>query len=115
MLDNSDKKWKKPGEGQLKVNVDAAVVEGQNFFSVGTALRDHHGQFIARKTLKIAGGVSVMEAESVGILETLIWTREVSGGSVMIESDSLLSVNAINRSQSNILELGDCCGNVVIC
>ncbi|XP_074373770.1 uncharacterized protein LOC141714129 [Apium graveolens] len=78
MLDNSDKKWKKLREGQLKVNVDGAVVEGRNFFSVGMALRDHHGQFIAGKTLKIAGGVSVMEAELIGILEALAWAREVS-------------------------------------
>ena len=105
--DRPDHKWKKPGEGQLKINVDASVVEGQGFFEVGMVIRDHHGQFIPGKTLKLAGGVSVTEAESTGILEALIWAQDVTEGTVLVESDSLLSVNAIKQNQSNLLELGD--------
>ncbi|XP_074352234.1 uncharacterized protein LOC141691390 [Apium graveolens] len=105
--DESDHKWKKPGEGKLKINVDASVMEGHGFFAVGMVIRDHHGQFIAWRTLKFAGAVSVTEAESTGILEALIWAQEMTEGTILVESDSLISVNAIKQNQSNLLELGD--------
>ena len=105
--DRPDHKWKKPGEGQLKINVDASVVEGQGFFEVGMVIRDHHGQFIVGKTLKLGGGVSVTKAKSTGIFEALIWAQEMTEGTILVESDSLLNVNAIKQNQSNLLEFDD--------
>ena len=70
-------------------------------------IKDHHGQFIAGKTLKFAGGVSVTETKSTGIFEALIWAQEMTEGTILVESDSLLSVNAIKQNQSNLLQFGD--------
>ena len=67
-------RWRPPDMDQFKVNVDASVVEGRNSFALGMILRNHHGQFIAVKTMKIAVSVSVMEAELTGILEALLWS-----------------------------------------
>ncbi|XP_074328182.1 uncharacterized protein LOC141666094 [Apium graveolens] len=88
---NGNQRWKRPREGHLKVNVDAAVTEGQGFFSVGMVLRE----------------VTVFEAEATGILEAVLWAREWTADLVTIESDSLLSVNAVNQNQNCLLELGD--------
>lgn len=96
-----------PDEGCFKVNVDASVVEGHNSFALGMVLRDDHGPFAAGKTMQVAGNVSVMEAELTGILEALIWAKEMTEGKVMIEGDSLLSVTAIKQGQCNLLEIGD--------
>lgn len=79
---------------------------GQNTFAIGMVLRNHQGLFIAEKTMRFAGPVSVLEAELTCILEALLWSQEVAEGTILIEDDSLLSVNAINRGQCNLLEIG---------
>lgn len=38
-------KWKPPFPGGFKINVDASVMPGENFFSIGMVLRDHEGSF----------------------------------------------------------------------
>lgn len=100
-------KWHPPEADCLKINVDASVIAGQNYFAVGMVLRNHQGQYLGGKTMRFAGMVSVLEAELTGITEALSWSQEIAGGSVVIESDSLLSVNAVNNQQVNLLELGD--------
>lgn len=67
-----DSKWQPPEVNCHKINVDAAMIQGQNSFATGMVLRNHYGQFLAGKTLKFAGSVSMMEAEMTGILEALI-------------------------------------------
>lgn len=42
-----------------------------------------------------------------GILEALLWSVEVAGDEIAIESDSLPSVNAVNQDHNNMMELGD--------
>lgn len=103
----SDQKWKPPAVDQLKINVDASVIEGQNSYAVGIVLRNSQGQFVAGKTRRFGEAVPVLEAELAGIWEAMVWSHELTSGSVVIESDSLLSVNAINQDYENILESGD--------
>lgn len=88
------------------MNVDAAVKEGHHHFSVGLVLRDYQGQFIMGKMRKFAGSIQVIEAETIAILETLSWLEDLQVKTSIIESDSLMSVNAINMSYQNYLELG---------
>lgn len=57
--------------------------------------------------MKMAGHVSVEETEMVGILETLLWLSEFSEHEVVVESDFLLCVNAVNKPKHNHLEMGD--------
>lgn len=89
------------------MNVDASVYEGANSFSVGMVTRDHQGSFLGAKTMRFAGHVSILEAELVGILEALKWVQELAYQEVIIESDSMLSVAAINKNVQNLLELGN--------
>ena len=69
-------------------------------------LRNHQGSYIHGRTLRFAGKVEVLEAELVGILEALRWTSEIKGQTIVVESDSLLSVQAINGKVHNELEVG---------
>lgn len=87
------------------------MFEGEKFFSVGMVLRNHQGQFADGKTMRFAGRVSVLETELVGIFEALLWTTELSTQVITIESDSLLSISAISKHQSNMLELADIINN----
>lgn len=42
-------RWKPPEEGQVKLNVDASVIEGADSFSIGMVIRDHCGVFLGVK------------------------------------------------------------------
>ncbi|XP_074322969.1 uncharacterized protein LOC141659929 [Apium graveolens] len=69
-------RWSCPIEGQLKLNVDASVFSGANFFFIGMVIRDHNGHFLKGKVAKLSGCVSIFEAEAVGVQEALTWLRE---------------------------------------
>lgn len=98
-------KWKAPGVGCFKINVDASVRENETYFSVGMALLDHHNSFLRGKTVKIGGNVSVFEVESVGVLEALMWAKELEDKDITLETESMLTVNAMRKSETHLLEL----------
>lgn len=68
-------RWRPPEPGCLKINVDASIRENEDHYSIGMVMRDHEGRFLMDKTLKVEGKISVLEAESVGVLEALLWTK----------------------------------------
>lgn len=63
--------WLPPAVGAYKVNVDASFFTGEESFTVGMVLRDHGGNFIAGRTLKLQAPNSVFEAEAIGVKEAL--------------------------------------------
>lgn len=106
-LNQQNQTWSPPTRGELKINVDASVFEGEDSFTIGMVLRNHQGHFIKGKTMRLAGRVSVLEAESSAILEGLMWSQEFRANYIIIESDSKLSVDAIGKPGDNRLELGN--------
>ena len=100
-------KWKKPDYGVYKLNVDAAIKLGEISFSMGLVLRDHSGTLVAGKTICKLMVSSVFEAEATAILEGLQWLINMTVDKVIIESDSFLSVKALQNSQENLLEVGN--------
>lgn len=82
------------------------MVDGKVSFSVGMLVRNHEGDFIQGRTMSFVGRVDVQEAELVGILEALKWSSKFQGSLINMESDSLLSVQAIKGSTQNFLETG---------
>lgn len=101
------KKWIAPAEGNLKLNADASIFDEAYHFSIRMVVRDHQGQFVCGRTMKLAGSVSVLEAETAGILEALNWLDELPEQVSTVESDPMLSVDAVNRMHQNRMELGD--------
>ena len=102
----ADLKWVASAEGELKLNVDALVVEGSTSFSIAMVLRNHNGQFVEGRNFRGAGHATVLEAETRGLVETLHWARNIPGKKVTVESDSMLAVNAICRKVRYHLEVG---------
>lgn len=88
------------------MNVDASVKQGQNTFALGMVRRNHERQYVAGKTARFRGSVQVVEAEVMAIFEALRWIEELQVAEVIIESDSLLAVNAVNKDYMNYMELG---------
>lgn len=100
-------KWKAPDEGSLKVNVDASVFAGKESFSVGMVLRDHRGGFCRARNMCSNGAVSVFEAETRGVLAAVRWIMELGIVNVVVECDSMLTVQALQKESPNYLEVGN--------
>ena len=75
--------------------------------------KNHQGRSCLARNLRKQGEISVFEAEAVGVLEALIWVYELNIQNVIIETDSMLTVQAINKHSENLLEVGnvlrECC------
>ncbi|KAL8120352.1 hypothetical protein AgCh_017507 [Apium graveolens] len=98
--------WMPPMEGNLKLNVDASVIQGSTSFRVSMVLRDFRGHFIQGKCMHYAGEVTTLKAETFVIYEAFSWMLARSGQSIQIESDSLVAVNSICSRTINHLDIG---------
>ena len=91
---------------------------GDNSFTVDLLLRDHRGRFIIGKFKRLKMVSSVLEAEAAAISEGIQWLLSLLYHNVQIESDSLMSVQAINHAHDNALEVGfvldECHGAIIL-
>lgn len=69
-------------------------------------LRNEAGQFVMGKNMKIAGEVSVLEAEARGVYEALQWLKQLEIYNVVVESDSQVVVNAVKAREQYQFEVG---------
>lgn len=104
---NQDCRWKKPVTSCFKINVDAAVLINDHFFSIGMLIRDSTGSFIRGNVLKSSGSISAFEAEVKGVWEAISWIDSSGLSSIQIEADSLMAVNVITSVDRNFLEVGN--------
>lgn len=104
---NQVHKWKKPAPGAFKINVDVAIPNNDHHFFIGMLIRDSSGAFIQGKMMKFAGHVSALEAEARGVWETLVWIDNLGLNNIQIETDSLLTVAAVESLEANYLEVGN--------
>ncbi|XP_074323921.1 uncharacterized protein LOC141660834 [Apium graveolens] len=99
--------WKPPACGTLKVNVDASIFAGNMSYSVGMVLRDQTKGFYKARVLRNSGEVSMFEAEATGVLAAIRWVVELGISNVEVESDSMLTVQALRKGTQNFLEVGN--------
>ncbi|XP_074336989.1 uncharacterized protein LOC141674167 [Apium graveolens] len=105
-MQGNSRRWQPPENGEYKVNVDAAWSQGVDFCSTGMVLRDSSGHFIEGRTMHLPQAGDVLEAEALAIREALSWVKNMEVMKVMVESDSLVAVNAINGVNNYLLEVG---------
>lgn len=74
---------------------------------MGMVLRDSLVSFCKTRVSCYGGEVAVFEAEARGILEALNCRVELGISNLIIESDSILSVQAIEMGDINFLEVGN--------
>jgi ribonuclease HI len=87
--------WQAPPHGWFKCNVDVGFHKELNKTSTGWCLRDHTGRFLRAETTWIDGNCSILEGESLALLEALRVLEQRGITHVVIESDSKSVVEAI--------------------
>ncbi|XP_074324401.1 uncharacterized protein LOC141661315 [Apium graveolens] len=103
---NASKKWEPPLPGELKVNVDASFIAGSESFTVGMVARDCKGLFIEGNSITLTCPTTVVEAECIGVREALSWVMTFQNKKIKVESDSLLTIRAIQGKRCNLMEIG---------
>lgn len=109
--------WTKPATGMLKCNIDSSCYAEQNTYCVGACIRDSGGRFVQAFMKKSAGNPLIAEAEAKGLLDVLPWLQGSCRltGPIIIETDCLHVVQAIQSRQKNNTEFGtiiDCCRRI---
>ncbi|XP_060974306.1 uncharacterized protein LOC133039424 [Cannabis sativa] len=97
-IGNGKDHWTKPLFTKLKINVDGAIFESETRFGFGFIVRDSVGKLILAASGSKLGAVSPEIAEVVGMKEVLSWIKRMNVTDVEIETDSLVTVQAINGS-----------------
>lgn len=97
-------KWRKPSEGLLKVNVDAAWTE--DFCGIGAIRRDHNGTTLAAMTKTVSHVHSALHGESLAALEGLRFAHCNGVEHLVLESDSLILINKLSSGDNDLSELG---------
>lgn len=89
--------WQKPEVGIKKCNVDAGVFFDDEKVGYGCVVRDGTGSFVAGIQGSWVGLFSPSVAEAMGISEALSWLKTFGIDQVIVESDALGVINAINN------------------
>ncbi|XP_062088842.1 uncharacterized protein LOC133795409 [Humulus lupulus] len=86
--------WSVPGGNKIKINVDAAVFPDLNKFGYGWVVRDASATLLSAHTVSKVGNIDPTLAEVIGVREVLSWIKATGLTDVVVETDSLVTVQA---------------------
>lgn len=66
-------------------------------------IRSHNGDFVEAKVTTLPRPNTVLEAESIGIREALSWVLQRGEQKLIVESDLLLSVRAVQHKKNRTI------------
>lgn len=95
-------KWRCPPLGFSKFNTDAALFIAPNRFSYSVVARNHEGKLVEARVKCRAGHIDSDATEALSIKEALSWIKTQNLHQVVIESDSLVTVQSI-RNKTKLL------------
>ncbi|KAK5845498.1 hypothetical protein PVK06_001688 [Gossypium arboreum] len=100
------KRWTKPPDGVIKINVDAAVVNGN--VGYGAIARNHDGFVIGGCYSFANKSQDVNWAEFEAFVEGLNLSLKLKVDKIILECDSAYLVNAVKKKDQDITILGYC-------
>jgi ribonuclease HI len=92
--------WKKPDVRQTKINVDGSYHIDMYAGSAGAIIRDHDGRFIGASTLYLPNIASAAAAEAMAMREGLALATCLGCNNIIMESDSVETVEACTGAQT---------------
>jgi ribonuclease HI len=93
-------RWEKPEARQTKVNVDASFHCDDRAGATAAVIRDVQGKFMAASSTYYPNLSSTASAEALAMREGLALANRYGGDNVIMESDSLETVNACNGDEA---------------
>ena len=116
---NSDSNfsWTKPPNGTIKCNVDAATFNNNSMVGYGMCFRDSLGQLFLGKSDYMKFSATVLEVETIGLLEAMKMAISSGIHNVIFETDSRSLVNALYSTTTPLNEFGDLviqCKNILL-
>lgn len=97
------RRWIKPQQGWIKINVDAACKQGENLVRVGCIARDDRGHFIRARNNVLRGSFQAREAEALSLKEALSWAKQWRINKIVFESNAKILVEAVNGSRGFLI------------
>ncbi|XP_062076048.1 uncharacterized protein LOC133780194 [Humulus lupulus] len=91
-------KWSKPPLGSLKINADAANFIEASKYSFAGIIRDHDGVLLEAFSVCRSGYVAPELGEALGVREALSWLKGRNWMQAVIETDSVLVVQALRSN-----------------
>lgn len=104
--------WLPPPVGSLKMNTDACFNKELNHYSVGGVVRDSQGRLLLAFGKQISQPISVVHGELLAVLVGVKLLYEKNFSNVLVESDSLLAVQAVTATQEDLGYVGVCANEV---
>ncbi|XP_024636515.1 uncharacterized protein [Medicago truncatula] len=104
---NSEHAWIKPPVGMIKCNVDAAAFDNNSVMGYGMCFRDSMGVLLLGKSDFYYSSATVLEAESLGLLDAIKVAISHGMRDIMFETDSKILSDAIAAATIPINEFGD--------
>lgn len=87
--------WVKPQGNTIKMAVDAAMFNEYNYTGARMVARDATCELLQARTVRTQGLFSSEMAEIMGIKEAVSWMKQRGWRHVVIESDCLVTVQAV--------------------
>ncbi|XP_060974706.1 uncharacterized protein LOC133039775 [Cannabis sativa] len=91
--------WMTPTSNTVKINVDGAIFEKENAYGFGVVARDSTGQILDFIAKYYHGNYKAEVVEALRVKEALSWIKDKGWSKIEVETDSLLTVQAIFSKQ----------------
>jgi ribonuclease HI len=108
--------WVKPPMGRIKCNVDAALFSNNTMMGYGMCFRDFFGQLLYGKSGYLLSSATVLEAETIALLESINVAISNGWNNVLFETDCKTLVEALYSPIVPTNEFGDlvsCCRSLL--
>ncbi|GMN60151.1 hypothetical protein TIFTF001_029243 [Ficus carica] len=99
--------WMPPPIGLLKMNVDVAVLPASHHIGMGVVIHNDQGMFCGALAKALEGSLSSLLAECLALREGLKFAHELEVDALMVESDAINLVSAINDNTTTKVGLHD--------
>ena len=90
--------WEPPPVGFYTINVDGAIPLANGHSGIGVVVRDSDSKFVAAMSLPLQGRYSIEETEAAAVEQGCVLAKKLGLERVIIESDSLLTVQAVEAN-----------------
>jgi ribonuclease HI len=94
------RRWVKPEVRKIKVNVDGSFQCDMHAGAAGAVARDHDGRFLAAASIFLPNAASAAATEALAMREGLALANRLGCHNVVMESDSIETVEACTGDEA---------------